>query len=260
MVREAIDALESTTNTGLRDWILHKYPGTNPTSISAHITMMTVNHPSRSHYPEAKKARGFDARYDALYRPTRGRLERYDPSRHGQWILALNPDGGRAKVMLAGEPIATADAEPSPLGETPGRSEEERSSAFAEEDHLRDFLAEHPDLIEASLKLFVDEAGVPGIEYVIAGVGRLDLLCVDAQGGLVVVELKVGRGHHAVAGQVLLYKKWLERNLGKGKLVRAFVIAETIDDRIRLALAGEKGVEMREYAMEFRLKTVDPID
>lgn len=262
MVKEAIDALGSTTNTQLRDWILRKYPGTNPTSISAHITMMSVNHPSRSHYGEARKPRAFDERFDVLYRPESGRIERYDPSAHGKWILAPDPEGGRAKVMRVDgehEPDLTKPA-PSHGDEGISGAAAERSAAFAEENHLRDFLAEHPELIEPGLSIFVDDAGVPGIEYVIPDVGRIDLLCVDAKGGLVVVELKVGRGHHAVAGQILLYKNWLERNFAQGRTVRGFIIAESIDDRIRLALAGVKGIELKEYKMEFRLVDVERLE
>ena len=48
MVKEAVEALGgTTTNIAVRDWILKKYPGTNPTAIGCHIIDSTVNHASR---------------------------------------------------------------------------------------------------------------------------------------------------------------------------------------------------------------------
>jgi hypothetical protein len=66
-----------TTNVALRDWILERYPDANVQTIQAQITICTVNHPSRIHYPENRKPRAdADPRYDFLYRPGRGQLER----------------------------------------------------------------------------------------------------------------------------------------------------------------------------------------
>ena len=58
MVREAIAALDGkTTNVEVRDWILDRYPGTNTNTIQCQITVCTVNHNSRIHYPENNKPR-----------------------------------------------------------------------------------------------------------------------------------------------------------------------------------------------------------
>ncbi len=84
MIREAVDALGgSTTNVAVRDWILERYPGTNTSTIQAQIIVCTVNHASRVHYPENQKPRRAESQYDFLFRPERGRLELYDPARHG---------------------------------------------------------------------------------------------------------------------------------------------------------------------------------
>jgi hypothetical protein len=56
MVKEAVEAIGgTTTNIAVRDWILKKYSGTNPTTISCQIIVSTVNHASRIHYPENQK-------------------------------------------------------------------------------------------------------------------------------------------------------------------------------------------------------------
>src|SRR5581483_6187322 len=89
MVQEAVDALGGdTTNVAIRDWILKHYPGTNPATIMAHITMMTVNHDSRVHFPQNRRPRpANDPRYDVLFGPGRGRVQRYEPARNGVWAI-----------------------------------------------------------------------------------------------------------------------------------------------------------------------------
>lgn len=70
MIKQAVQALGSpTTNIAVRDWILKKYPGTNLSTIQCQIIVCTVNHASRIHYPENKKARAANTEYDFLFRP-----------------------------------------------------------------------------------------------------------------------------------------------------------------------------------------------
>ena len=95
MVLGAVSALGSpTTNTEVCQWIRERYPGTNKGSIQRGLIMCCVNQPSRIHYPENNKPRrATDPRYDFLFRPSRGRVELYDPQRHGNWIIAEHGSG-----------------------------------------------------------------------------------------------------------------------------------------------------------------------
>lgn len=246
MMREGMKALGSpTTNVALRDWIMERFPGTNANSIMAHIISRTVNHPSRIHFPENQKARAKpDERYDFLYRPERGRLEWYEPDRHGHWQIVLDQNGELT--------VALADEDPELKV-----SEEERL-AFAAEHHLRDFLAKNLQVIEQGAQVFIDENERLGIEYV-TPIGRIDLLLRDAQGYLLVVELKVGRGPDEVAGQVLRYRSWVRRRIANGARVRACVIAQEITDKIRYALADIPDVKLMEYEMQVGLREVEPV-
>jgi endonuclease len=243
LIQQAVESLGSpTTNVAVRDWILQKYPGTNTGTIQAQIAYCTVNHDSRVHGPENRRVRSVpDERYDFLYRPARGELERYDPARHGVWSIVEREDGRLA--------VACQDE----MGEAPLESEVEAASGFVAEAHLRDYLAEHLDVIEPGLELFADEHGSVGVEYA-TPIGRIDILAIDRAGGLVVVELKVGRGADAVCGQLLRYKGWVSRHLANGRSVRGIIVARTISDRIRYALVGVDDVYAKEYELTVTLK------
>lgn len=245
MVREAVDALGGdTTNTAIRDWILEKYPGTNTNTIQCQIIVCTVNHASRIHYPENKKPRTANGSYDFLFRPERGRIELFDPTRHGEWEI-VEKDDGTLGVTIAGDGCEEAKGDP-----------EQR---FAAEDHLRDYLAQHLDLVEKGLQLFVDDDGNAGVEYQ-TPIGRIDILAVDASGGLVAIELKVSRGPDAVAGQILRYKNWIKCHLADGKPVRGIIIAQHITDKIRYAIMADDELSAMEYSLSIELKAVGAID
>jgi RecB family endonuclease NucS len=130
---------------------------------------------------------------------------------------------------------------------------------FAAEAHLRDFLAGNLDLIEHGLELFTDDNGNAGVEYVIA-IGRIDILAIDSDGNFLVVELKVGKGPDDVCGQIMRYVSWVKRHLAKGKKVRGIIIAKSISDKIRYALADLENIEAHEYNMNISLKAVPHID
>ena len=248
MIREAVEALGGkTTNVAVRDWILDKYPGTNTSTIQAQIIVCTVNHPSRLHYPANQKPRAAKRSDDFLFRPERGKLELYDPERHGYWEIAENEDG-RLVVHETDEEGTEKEKESSSGG-----------GSFAAEDHLRDYLAANLQVIGPGLELYADSDGNSGVEFV-TPVGRIDLLAVDKDGGFVVIELKVGRGSDAVSGQLLRYKNWVKRHLAGEKRVRGMLIAQHISDRIRYALAQTDDVHLKEYELSLVLRDVPQLD
>jgi endonuclease len=246
MIREAIQALGSpTTNRAVRDWILRKYPETNTNTLQCQIIICTVNHPSRVHYPENKKPRLADSQYDFLFRPERGKLELYDAERHGQWCIMESDDG----VLTVTNRVLG--------GATEGRDTDDRG--FAAEAHLRDYLALHLTEVEPGLELYTEEDGTDGIEYQ-TDVGRIDILAIDKSGRFVVIELKVDDAPDKVCGQLLRYMGWVKRHLADGQPVRGIIIGQFLSDKVRYAMADVPLVDLHEYELSLRLRTVPRLE
>ncbi len=248
LVRSAVEALGGkTTNVAVRDWILERHPDANTSTIQANIIFCTVNHASRINFSQNQKPREANGRHDFLFRPERGKIELYDPEMHGLWKIAKREDG-KCVVMEAGE---------EPVQKPP--TDREGGGGFVAEDHLRDYLVQHLDMIEPGLQLFVDDEGNDGVEYR-TPVGRIDILAVDKEGGFVVVELKVGRGPDSVCGQIMRYRSWVKRHLADGKRVRGFIIAQHISDRIRYGVADLEDIYLKEYELNLLVRDVPGLD
>jgi hypothetical protein len=94
MVREAVESLGGMS--GYRDikkFIKDKYGPVNDTIVALQIIRCCVNLPSRIQYVENKKPRVATTRYDCLYSIGDGRVELYDPKKHGTWEISAQPDG-----------------------------------------------------------------------------------------------------------------------------------------------------------------------
>jgi endonuclease len=121
-------------------------------------------------------------------------------------------------------------------------------SKFAYESDLRDFLARHLTIIEPGPQLYEDE-GITGVEFPVGG-RFADLLAVDAQGCLVVIEIKVSRGYDRVVGQLLRYMAWIRAHQAEvGQGVRGMIIAREISEDLRLACSSISDVELFEYEL-----------
>ena len=77
------------------------------------------------------------------------------------------------------------------------------------------------------------------------GVGRSDLICQDASGNFVVLELKAVHSSDKVVGQILRYMGYVRENWAKsvGKEVSGIIITPTFDEQLRLA-AAEAGIKV----------------
>lgn len=265
-IREAVEALGGKTTTrAVVAWILKRYPGTNKGTIQCQIVICTVNHNSRIHYPENEKPRVTNTKYDFLFCPElgSGRVELYEPERHGQWEMRRGED----RRLYVYHTDTNTFHKPGHVAETETGSEievdiihdhgvvteVEAGTSFGTEAHLRDYLARNLELIEPGLELFVDDSGNDGVEYP-TPIGRIDILAIDDSGGFVVIELKVSRGTDSAAGQVMRYKNWVKMNLGEHKRVRGIIIAQHISKKLLYAIAGDEDISAREYDISLNLR------
>ena len=131
--------------------------------------------------------------------------------------------------------------------------EEEADQAFAEEAHLRDFLAKNLNCIEAGLRLY-QTTEHSGVEFPVDD-GRIDILAVDRNDRFLVVELKVSKGRNKALGQLLYYMGWVDNKLGKGPC-RGLIIAKEISDALVLAVQRAPGVSLARYKLSFSIEPV----
>jgi len=252
MIKEAVENLGGkATYSGIKDYIRNKYGEVNESTINCQIIVCTVNHPSRIHYPENKKPRIANSRYDFLfstgYKYRRGEVELYDPEKHGTWEIRKDEYG---KLMVAqmglDEIEATAEAEDSP------------ELLFPVESHLRDFIAKNIDAITVNghrLKLYVDEDGREGVEYP-TDVGPIDILAVDEKGNFVVFELKLSRGADKAMGQISRYMGWVKMNLAEDKGVKGVIVAKKVDEKLKYASSIIPDISLFEYELNFKIQGV----
>ncbi|WFD09780.1 DUF7669 domain-containing protein [Tepidibacter hydrothermalis] len=99
MVKEAMDNIgEKATYSEIKKYIHSKYDNVNDNTINCQIIVCTVNHRTRIHYPENKKSRIANTKYDYLYTIGRGEVEKYRPDKHGIWEIKEDETG---KLIVA---------------------------------------------------------------------------------------------------------------------------------------------------------------
>ncbi|HET6895242.1 MAG TPA: endonuclease NucS domain-containing protein [Candidatus Baltobacteraceae bacterium] len=229
---------EVFTRSDIRDWFQEYHPAAQLQTVDRQTTALTTNIESRRFwYPKP-------GRDDVFYRlrPYAGDLRLFDVATDPPPIYATN---------------ALDDL-------TDGVEEEDESEAlqradgmtFALENHLRDFLAKNVSLIEPGMKLFTEIEGIDGVEVPMGGNRSADLVTVDAGGNLVVVELKVSRGHEKTVGQLLRYVGFTAREYAKGRKVRGIIVASELSSDLCLAvepLRPALDVRLMKYKLTFEM-------
>lgn len=109
--------------------------------------------------------------------------------------------------------------------------------------NLEDFVIQQLDMIEPGLRLEERQLPTPA--------GRLDLLCRDANGSYVVVELKRTQGSDQVMGQILRYMGWLKETHPKEK-VRGIVVVGRKDQALSYAASAVSDVQVKEFKLQIQ--------
>ena len=107
------------------------------------------------------------------------------------------------------------------------------------------------------LSIYEDENGY-GRQYIISGVGRIDLLAVEkGSKDLVLIELKRNESDDEVVGQISRYMAWVKRNLAKeGQVVKGIICAHKALKKLVLSASNIPGLMVYEYDFNFRIATI----
>ena len=127
--------------------------------------------------------------------------------------------------------------------------------AFRFEVELQNFIVHNLTTIDSGLQLYTDE-DVDGVEFK-TGVGPIDILAQDIDGGFVVFELKLSRGEDAALGQIQRYMGWVKSNLANGAPVRGVIVAKSISEKLRYAASVANHISLFEYAVTFHIEKAE---
>lgn len=137
---------------------------------------------------------------------------------------------------------------------------EEEEKTLAEqlaEKEIEEFYRDRLGLLETGLKLY--KAGKRNGQQFPTIVGRVDLLCVGADGDFVVVEIKRDDASDAAIGQTLRYVGWVYQHLCKENSVRSIVLAGGFPDKVRYARIGLLKKDADQF-MQFKKHMLKPED
>lgn len=231
---------ELFTRSDIRKWVQENHPGVRLQTADRQTTALTTNIESRRFwYPKV----GQDDVFFRL-RPNAGDLRLFDAANDPRPFYATD-------ATAVGDDVVDEVEE--------DESEEVQVSdgkRFALEHHLRDFLAKDVTLIEPGMILFAEIEGIDGVEVPMGGSRAADILAVDPAGNLVVIELKVSRGHEKTVGQLLRYIGFAKREYAKGRKVRGIIVASEISNDLRLAvepLQDALDVRLMKYTLKFEM-------
>jgi hypothetical protein len=116
------------------------------------------------------------------------------------------------------------------------------------ENDLENFLVANLHLIDRDLKLYQDEHGKTGRQY-ITEVGDIDLLC-KKNNDFVVIELKKGRTGDKAVGQISRYMGWVKERLAKENNVKGIIIVHDFDPKLRYAVLANPNIELKYYQIK----------
>lgn len=114
------------------------------------------------------------------------------------------------------------------------------------EQNLENFLAERVEQIEPGLKL-------KGRQIDTGVVGRLDLLCEDKEGNLVVIELKKMTAGSSIIDQIQRYMGWaMEHQAKESQKVRGIIIVGKKDTYLEYSAKANPNIQVKVFTISFQ--------
>lgn len=230
------------------EWFAQHYPKIKSNTVAMHVEGMATNNDTirRNH-----KGTRPGARMDLFYKLGSKRFRLFDPASDPPPYYLDSEDDFSKTSPKSVEPEASED--------DPDLSPDSIQAAreFAYERDLQNYLVKNIETLEPGLKVYEDvEENLVGVEFD-AGGRRIDILAVDRDGSLVVIELKVSKGHDRVVGQIARYISWIEDQMPNGKPVRGMIVANNISKDLKLAARQMRNIKLVEYEMRFEVRPID---
>ena len=221
------------TRKEILTWFQNNYPKIKQATVNAHLTIMSINAPSRIHHNH--RPNGAD---DLLFQIDRSNFRLYNED--------SDPN-----------PIYKESAEESTVEDTDNfEDEQDEKHEFAYEKDLKNFLSKNLHVIRPSMAVYED-GDIRGVEYPVGG-RFIDILAVENEEELVVIELKVSKGYDKALGQLLRYMAWIKKYLAEpNQKVKGMVVARTVSEDLRLAVSIVNDVELFEYQLSISLKQIN---
>jgi hypothetical protein len=170
------------------------------------------------------------------------------------WTLKQEKDRDLVIEPSTGKSIGLSNNDEEPTAPEDSSNESARSSLFALESHLREYLAKN---INSAIKLETP-LQVVDVEHP-TGVGPIDLLAQNKAGDYFVFELKLDRGVDAALGQLLRYMGWVKKHMANGHNVSGIILASEISDKLRYAVLNTPDVKLMEYELQIKVRSVASI-
>ncbi len=216
------------------NWFAKNYPKIKEGTITAHLYRFSTNSPSRLSHPTR-------ADEDILFQTDKYNFRLYQPN------VDPTPKIADAKKIVSIE---------NDVSFVEDVDDVDAPREFAYESDLKNFLAKNLTVIEPGLKLYQVE-DINGIEFPADG-RFIDILAIDSNNDLVVIELKVSKGHERVIGQILRYMAWIQFNQAESnQKVRGVIVAREISKDLKLACSYNPNIKLFEYQLSVSLNKIE---
>jgi len=156
-----------------------------------------------------------------------------------------------AVTPAAGSLAATSETQPNTEVEVPPPPPPAAELELRERD-LQKILSRNLDRIEKGLAPDPDYQ----LEEYICDVGRMDLLCKDAQGNWVVIELKADWALDDAIGQILGYMSWVRDTLPNGLTVRGIIICKNTTGRAKAAIKLFPSLSIKRFTLDCSISEI----
>lgn len=154
----------------------------------------------------------------------------------------------KTEVVEVAEPVEEAESQENMVDL--GIKRQQFSNEKLLEDELTARIESGMEVFGLKLKMY-KRKGVYGRQFIIP-IGRLDLLCEDANGDLYIIELKKDSGYDDAYKQTAEYLDWFEQNeISKGKKVYGIICLNSPTKQLIDKVHKDKRMKLFEYQISY---------